>query len=223
MLRRIVCSLLALAAAQAAHAQIGRPPRQTSPEPDYWVGLSLGYMEGISTTDDASGATWNFGYTSQIRATLEKTLARGTTVGIAAGFANAPLTYTSGSQFGGGSFDGCGGQCRAEADITQYTIFIRGGGYGNFAGFHGLYSLETGVTQYSNFRDKSNDQQLQPTSGAYDATFGLGGGVGYTLTQMSDVYVAEVVDFVLHHQSSAVVAQTAPRFFTLRAGFRVGF
>ncbi|MDB4874591.1 MAG: hypothetical protein JWM41_1037 [Gemmatimonadetes bacterium] len=95
-------------------------------------------------------------------------------MGIAAGFANAPLTYTWGSQFGGGSFDGCGGQCRAEADITQDTIFIRGGGYGNFAGFHG-------------------------------------------------VYVAEVVDFVLHHQGSAVVAQTAPRFFTLRAGFRVGF
>lgn len=202
----------------SADAQ-GRTRTVTIPDPDYWVGLSIGYVEGLTTTDDASGATWRFGYTSQIRATLEKTLQRGTTIGIAAGFANAPLTYTSGNQFG----DGCNGVCDAEANETQYTAFIRGGGLGGYGGFHGIYTLEGGVTQFSNFRDKASNQQLAPMTGSYDATFGIGGGVGYTLSRTGDLYVTDMVDFVLHHQSSSVVAQSAPRFFTLRAGFRVGF
>jgi hypothetical protein len=193
-----------------------RPANAQVKNPDYWVGLSIGYMEGITTTDDATGATWQFGYTGQIRATLEKTLQRGTTVGIAAGFANAPLTYTS------GSFGGCG-QCQATANVTQYTIFVQGGGGGSYGGFHGLYTLETGVTQFSDFQEKSSGADLQPGAASYDATFGLGGGVGYTLSPTADLYVGEMVDFVLHHQSSAVAAQSAPRFFTLRAGFRVGF
>ena len=203
--------------APRADAQMGRP-RPAASDPDYWVGLSLGYVEGITTTDDASGSTWQFGYTSQIRATFEKTLQRGTTVGIAAGFSNAPLTYTSGFAFG----NGCG-QCQATANVTQYTIFINGGGLGSYGGFHGLYTLETGVTQFSNFQEKATGFALEPTSGSYDATFGLGGGVGYSLSPTADLYVGEMVDFVLHHQSSAVAAQSAPRFFTLRAGFRVGF
>jgi hypothetical protein len=223
MLRRIVCSIGLTCAATAAHAQMGRFPRQATPEPDYWVGLSIGYVEGITTTDDATGATWQFGYTSQIRATLEKTLQRGTTVGIAAGFSNAPLTYTSGFTNGFSVPDGCGGVCRAEADVAQYTIFIHGGGFGGYGGFHGLYNLETGVTQFTNFRDRDSGAKLQPTNGSYDATFGLGGGVGYTITPTADAYAAEMVDFVLHHQSSAVTAQSAPHFFTLRVGFRVGF
>jgi hypothetical protein len=217
----IAAGALALAAsASAARAQVGRRRSPVADAyPDYWVGLSLGYAEGITTTDDASGATWQFGYTAQIRATLEKTLQPGTTVGISAGYANAPLTYTSGSNF----FDGCGGVCRAEADVTQYMIFVKGGGYGNLSGFHGEYVLETGATQFSNFRDQDTNQRLQPMSGSYDLTFGLGGGLSYGLTPISDVYVDEMLDFVLHHQSRDVVAQSAPRFFTLRAGFRVGF
>jgi hypothetical protein len=212
-----LAAVVASLSASTAHAQMGRP-RAAASDPDYWVGLSLGYVEGITTTDDASGATWQFGYTSQIRATLEKTLQRGTTVGIAAGFSNAPLTYTSGSAFRGGC-----GQCQATANVTQYTIFINGGGLGSYGGFHGLYTLETGVTQFSNFHEKSTGFALEPASGSYDATFGLGGGVGYSLSPTADLYVGEMVDFVLHHQSSAVAAQSAPRFFTLRAGFRVGF
>jgi hypothetical protein len=228
MFRRFVGSALAAVtfaiawsgvAASRAQAQTGRTRTVSTPDPDYWVGLSIGYVEGMTTTDQASGATWQFGYTSQIRATLEKTLQRGTTIGIAAGFANAPLTYTSGGQFG----DGCDGQCRAQADETQYTVYLRGGGLGGYGGLHGIYTVEGGVTQFSNFRDESTNQQLQPMDGSYDATFGLGGGAGYTISRTADLYVTEMLDFVLHHQSTAIVAQSAPRFLTLRAGFRVGF
>ena len=93
MLRRTLCSMILLAGIPATQqAQIGRQ-RPTAPaDPGYWIGLSIGYVEGITTTDDATGATWRFGYTSQLRATVEKTLSPGMTFGVAAGYANAPLT-----------------------------------------------------------------------------------------------------------------------------------
>src|SRR4029079_17853117 len=120
MLRRTLCSMLLFCAATPAvvHAQIGRRPSPPT-EPGYWVGLSIGYVEGMTTTDDATGAIWRFGYTSQVRATVEKTLSQGMTLGVAAGYSNAPLTYSSTGQFTGA----CAGSCLANADITQYLAF----------------------------------------------------------------------------------------------------
>jgi hypothetical protein len=219
MLRRILCSLLVAAAtAPAAHAQIGRS-RQSTPEPGYWVGLSLGYVEGITTTDQTSDATWALGYTSQIRATIEKTLQRGLTVGAAAGFSNVPLTYTPAN----GAVDGCGSQCQAEADVAQYTAFLRGSAFAGYGGLNGIYLVEGGLTQYSNFRTRDNGTKLAPSTGDYDATVGVGAGMSYAITPIADAYVNEMVDFVFHRQSLSFVSQSAPHFFTLRAGFRVGF
>jgi hypothetical protein len=211
MLRRIVCSMLVLFAA-TAHAQIRRQPQTFNTDPDYWVGLSLGYMEGITLSDDQTGAIWEFGYSSQIRATLEKTISRGATVGIAAGFANVPLNYE------GGSFNSCG-SCRADADINQYTAFVR---IGNGTGFHGLYELEGGVTQFTNFRESESHNRLDPLNGTYDGTIGFGGGIAYGFSRTSNIYVTEMLDFVFHRQSAGV-EQRAPRFFTFRGGLRFGF
>ena len=199
--------------AATTQAQIRRQPQNVSRDPDYWVGLSLGYIDGITLSDDRTGAIWQFGYTSQIRATVEKTIARGATFGLSAGFANAPLTYES------GTFNGICGQCRADADINQYTVFIRGGGG---QGFRGLYEIEGGVTQFTNFREHDSDTRLEPVNGTYDATFGFGGGVAYGFSRTTDVYIGEMLDLVLHRQSAAV-EQRAPRVFTFRGGFRFGF
>jgi hypothetical protein len=98
-------------------------------------------------------------------------------------------------------------------------VFIRGGGG---AGFHGLYQLEGGVTQFTNFRETSTGTHLDPQNGAYDATFGFGGGAAYGFSRTSDIYIGEMLDFVLHRQSSAI-EQQAPRVFTFRGGFRFGF
>jgi hypothetical protein len=219
MLRRIMCSLLLGVAAQSANAQIGRAPRQSDPEPGYWVGLSLGYVEGITTSDATTGATWALGYAAQLRATLEKTMQRGLSVGASAGFSNVPLTYTPSNTF----VDGCGFQCQAKADVTQYMAFVRGSGVGGMGAFSGTYNVEAGVTQFANFRTRDAGVKLPDSGGAYDATFGIGGGFTYTIMPTADAYVAEMIDFVLHGQNNAFAAQSAPHFFTLRAGFRVGF
>ena len=69
---------------------------------------------------------------------------------------------------------------------------------------------------------ESLDTKLPPDKGGYDFSFGLGGGVGYGLSPTTDLYVTEVVDFVLHSQGSNL-SYDVPRFFPFRVGFRVGF
>ena len=220
MIGRILCAALIVLPVFARTADAQMPPPRTSygGEPDYWVGLSLGYLEGMSVNDGTTGSTWQFGYTSQIRATFEKTIQRGVTVGVGAGFSTAPLTYQSGNGFN--SFNNCGGTCRANADITQYLAYIRGGGG---VGFHALYTLETGITEFSNFREQATNATLDPTSPAYDFTFGLGGGLGFGFSPTVDGYVGEQFDIILHPQGPNTTSASAPHQFTLRGGFRVGF
>jgi hypothetical protein len=210
MFRKVVM-LLCLAAIPAA-AQFPRSRINTGPE--YWVGLSYGFVDASTIFDGNTNTEWRFGYAPQLRATLEKTLQGGITAGISAAYATQPLTYTT------GDFNpDCGTSCSAKADLTQYMAFIQGGGN---AGFHIVYNIEAGFSQYSKFRLDSDDTTLPPDKGGYDFSFGLGGGVGYGLSPTSDLYVAEVVDFVLHPQGSNS-SSSVPRLPEFRAGFRFGF
>jgi hypothetical protein len=223
VLRRIVVMMLAAFAMFAADAgagrgadgQIGRRGRQQAePDPGYWVGLSAGYVDGTTINDGATRTIWEFGYTAQIRATLEKTLQRGVTAGVSAGFSDAPLTYVSGFA---DPHTNCLEACAARANITQLMAFIHGGGS---PGFHFVYDLEGGATEFSDFRASSSQTSLAPSS-KYDFTFGFGGGFGYGFSPISDVYISEITDLVLHPSNGATTS--APRLFQFRAGFRVGF
>jgi len=221
MLRRTFGSMLLLVAGLSTtlNAQIGRQRPTSAADPEYWVGLSVGYVDGITTTDDATGATWRFGYTSQLRATIEKTLSQGMTLGVAAGYSSAPLTYSSGNQFA----SACPNSCLANADITQYLAFVRGGGGPAGTGFRGTFSVEGGVTQFSKFRDRTTKESLPPASGSYDLTLGFGAGFGYRMSRLSELYVDQSYDFVFHKQNEFVTNQSVPRLLTFRGGIRFGF
>lgn len=213
MLRKAV-ALLVLAAVPAL-AQFPRSRNNVYVGPEYWVGLSYGFVDATTIFDGNTNTEWRLGYAPQIRATFEKTLQRGITMGISAGYATQPLTYTS-STFNAD----CGTSCSAKADVTQYMAFIQGGGS---SGFHIVYNIEGGVTQYSKFRlDSDEDIKLPPDKGGYDFSFGLGGGVGYGISPTADLYVMEVVDFVLHPQGSSS-SSSVPRLPEFRAGFKFGF
>jgi len=222
MVRRIVCSMMVVllslfSGAADAGAQLGRRSNGLSSEPGYWVGLSVGYVDGFTTSDQATGGLWQIGYTSQLRATLEKSLQRGASIGVAAAFSNAPLTYNNGN-----SFDvNCIGSCAAHVDITQYLAFVRAGGSGT--GFHGMFNLEGGVTSFSNFRESGTDTRLEPTTQKYDPTFGFGAGFGYGFSRSTELYADGLTDIILHKQASGAVSQSAPHQTTLRAGLRIGF
>ena len=213
----LIALIASIAIVTPLHAQIG--PRLPRPglgtDPDYWVGLSYGYVEGISLSDEATNGIWRFAYTSQIRATFEKTVQRGVTVGVAAGFSTARLTYEAST-----SSASCGFSCDANADITQYTGFVRGGGGG--IGFHGMYTLEGGITRFSNFRERTSGNALPPANATNDFTFGFGGGLGFGLSRESEIYVGEQTNFVLHPEAPGQNA-SAPRMLVFRAGFRFGF
>ena len=219
MIRRSMMALAVVGlvvAASTTGAQIGRR-RSGSDQPGYWVGLSLGYVDGTSMSDDNTGAIWRFGYTSQIRATLEKALPGGSSIGISAGFSTAPLSYTSGTALS----PDCFGTCDARADVTQLLAFFHGNTGGQI-GLKFFYQAEAGVTEFGNFRERSSDEKLPPSSAANDFTFGLGGGISYGLSPIADLYVGEMWDLILHHQASTE-SQSAPRMSTFRAGFRIGF
>ena len=190
--------------------------------PSYWVGLSYGYQNGTTIHDGETDGVWQFGYTSALRATLEKSIQPGFTMGVSASFSNAPLTYSARTGVDGSSATSvsCAFECSATANITQYMAFVHGGA-GTY-GFHGIYDLEAGLTEFSNFRDKSDDTRLPPTDAKYDFSFGLGGGLGYYLSRDADLYVTEMFDWVLHSQGENS-STSAPRISTFRAGVRIGF
>jgi hypothetical protein len=185
-------------------------------DPDYWVGLDYGYQGGM-TVFDASGSEWAIGYTSQLRATIAKTIAREISVGFAAGFSTPTLNYYPGAN---GSTFSCPFQCTAKADVTQWLAFLHSG---SGLGFHPVYSIEAGITQFGNFREESTGDALPPTSSSNDFTFGLGGGAGYGFTRTIDGFIAENFDLVMHSQGNNVGDGNAPRFFTFRVGVRAGF
>jgi hypothetical protein len=205
-------------ASQTARAQdLPRLPRAAGPvEPDYWVGLSYGVMDGVTLNDGATGNTWQFGYSQVIRAAVEKRLARGITAGVSAAYSTASLQYVT----QGSSNTACFGVCDAKADITQYLAFIRGGGG---LGFHGIYNLDGGVTSYSNFRESTSNSALPPSSATYDFTFGFGGGLGYGISSTSEVYVAEQTYLILHSQGQSSSISNGPHVLTFAAGVRIGF
>lgn len=206
--------LLLATVSTVAGAQMRRRADQGT-EPGYWVGLSYGYLDGTTIGDGATHTVWDFGYTSQIRATLEKTIQRGVTVGASGGFATAPLVYTNADLT-----SPCGGEsCSARADVTQWLGFLHAGGG---TGFHGDYNVEAGITQFSHFRDRASGAALPPSSATSDFTFGFGGGFGYRFSQTSEGYVGEQFQFIMHPQGDNPQSH-APRFLTFRVGFRMGF
>ena len=214
-MKRSIAGAMLVFVALPLSAQIGRRPI-SSPDPSFWVGLSYGYVDGLGLTDRDTRGSWRFSYSSQVRATLEKTLQRGVTLGAAAGFTTANLTYRS----DGLTTPDCTVSCRASADVTQYVAFIRRAGG---PGFYPLFDLEAGITRFSNFHDRTSGDVLPPTRASNDFTFGFGAGFGYGFSPTTSVYVGNQFDIVLHPQDEDVTAFSAPRIYTLRAGFRVGF
>ena len=205
-MRRLAILVLAFLLPSLAHAQVSRRRGGYQQPAQYWVGLSYGYMDGATFFDNKSGDSWRLGYSSQIGASLEKAIQGGASLGVSAGFGSAPVELAS-----------CPG-CNTSVDVTQYMAYLHGG---RGLGFHGIYNLEAGATEFSNLRDKDTDFTLGVPA-QYDFSFGLGGGLGYGFSPTTEGYVGEMFDLVLHDQGNTV-SSSPPRFFTFRMGFKVGF
>lgn len=200
--------------APGALAQYPRSPQGYLQQPKTWVGLSVGFLDGMTIDDGDTDSEWQFGYSTQVRATLEEVVQGNMTVGVAAGFSTAPLTYSSFDGFGE-----CAFSCTAHADITQVLGTLRGGGG---IGLHGIYEIEAGLTEFSNFREDFTNTPLSPDS-RYDFSFAFGGGIGFGLVGLGEIFAAEEIGTVLHSNNAANIQTTPPRIFTTRIGWRYGF
>ena len=202
-----------LAWSTAVDAQIIRRPPQTL-EPPYWVGVSIGLAQASSVHDGTTGSQWQFGTAAQYRATLEKRLQPGVSIGVSAGFATVPLTYT-------GSSAGCVGGCDAKADIMQlHALFHAGSGMG----LHQIVELGLGTTGYSNFRTEFGGTKLAPTSADYDLSFAFGYGFGYGLSAKSALEVVQELGTAIHQRTGLSGGESSlPRLYTTRLGVRFGF
>ncbi len=219
MRRSIVALLLAVTAPAAftsqAFAQYPGSRPGFGQQPQTWVGLSVGFIDGMTIDDGQTASEWQFGYSTQVRASLEMAVQGDMTVGLAAGFSTAPLVYSSYDGFGE-----CAFSCTGHADITQILGTLRGGGG---LGLHGIYELEAGVTEFSNFREDFSNVQLPPNS-RWDFSFAFGGGVGYGLAGMGEIFAAEEIGTVLQaNNDNNNIQVNPPRIFTTRIGWRYGF
>src|SRR5262249_7671591 len=152
------------------------------PDPSpYSVGLSYGLFELGTYTDGRSNTTWDFGWTTSIAATLEKTLGTAAAVGLEAAFATPRLNYNP-----VGAFGTCTLGCTAKADVTQFLATGRLGG--GFLGVRSSFVLKAGATQFGNFRDVTTDTKLSGMGGGWDPTFGTDYQIGVSLTPRTDMY-----------------------------------
>jgi hypothetical protein len=210
----VLLTLLALlASSPAMDAQIIRRPPQTL-EPPYWVGVSIGLAQASSVHDGTTDSQWQFGTAAQYRATLEKRLQAGLSIGVSAGFATVPLTYS-------GISAGCAGGCDAKADIMQlHALFHAGSGMG----LHQVVELGLGATGYSNFRTEVGGTKLAPTAADYDLSFAFGYGFGYGLSPKSAIEVVQEFGTAIHQRTGLAGGESSlPRLYTTRIGVRFGF
>ncbi len=199
MVRSLVLLLTVIATTASAQIRGSQSP--------YSVGLSFGLFELGSVVDGSTGNGWNFGYTSQLAATFDKTIRRGLTVGGIAGFATPNLTYRSGA-----------GTRTAKADVTELAATVRLG-----SGLYGLRSefvLKGGALHLSNFRDRETSAALP--GNAWDPAFGTGYALGLNVGPLTEAYFESNYLFVLHAQGEQVQG-SPPRMFTIKVGVRQGF
>lgn len=213
MRHRIVGVALALAAlSRPTNAQIAR--RQQPIEPQWWTSVGLGVFQSQAVDDGRTASTWDFGSTVQWRATVERTLDRGTALGVAATFARAPLTYSSDS-FQPTSCT----SCDADANVTQVMATFHAGGAS--PGFHQVIEIGLGATIYSGFRARGDGRKLDPGSDA-DPAFALGYGFGYGIGEFTQLEVVQDLAASMHESTGLPAdANTLIRSWTTRLGVRV--
>jgi len=205
--------LVLLLCASTLDAQIIRRPARSA-EPPAWVGLGIGLTQGFDVADGSTGSTWNFGSSVQYRASLEKRVQGGATIGVSANFASVPLTYT------GGGVSGCPAGCDASANLTQVLGLFRAGGG---LGFHQVIELAGGATAYSNFHAQSGGAKLPPTGSDIDATFAFGYGFGFGFSPGTEIAVTQEFSTAVHQRTGLSASENnLPRIYTTRFGLRVG-
>ncbi|HYD53320.1 MAG TPA: hypothetical protein VEA99_11855 [Gemmatimonadaceae bacterium] len=200
--------VLAFGTAANASAQIIRAPARF--ETRTWASAGVGLAQTQTFEDYTTSSEWDFGTIVQWRASVDRTLPNGGSVGLTGTLARPTLAYYT---------SGCD-PCDASANLFQVLAAFRlGGGMG----FHQVIELHAGVTGFSNFRRDDDDRRLPPTNTVLDPTFAIGYGFGYGLSQNTQIAIVQEYGAILHRREGAPSGtNTLRQLQTTRFAFRIG-
>jgi hypothetical protein len=206
-----------------------RLPRvYTTNEPDIWVSGGIGGFRGNGVNDGVTGSTWDFGNATnlQYRASLERTMSSGTSFGIAGSYARVPFAYSADLTKplpAGESGTRCPSPgCNAHLDMTTLVFTLHSG---SGIGFHQVVELNGGVVAYRNLTQDSGGAKLAPSGGNIDPLFSLAYGLGYGLSNSTNIdFVFADYTFAIHERKGLSNGTSNTNSMpSLRVALRMGF
>jgi hypothetical protein len=222
MRRTSLTILMLIATAGSLGAQ--RPRVYRTGDPDVWVSGGVAGFTSTGVNDGTTASTWDFGNSTnwQYRASLEKTIASGSSFGVSGTFAQVPFVYSSNAATplpGGVSGTRCG-LCDAHLDMTTLlATFHAGGGLG----FHQVIELNGGIVQYNNLKRDSDGAKLAGGSNI-DPLFSIGYGVGYAFSDRTQIDFVPDYAIAIHERSGLSNGMSNTNSMrSLRLSFRMGF
>ena len=216
MRRPFIALILALAAlpVHAGGAQIIRGGgRFTVKDPQLWVSGGIGWQQGWSVFDGATGTQWDFSDAVAYGASVERTLTGGTTLALRGTTARVPVAYvpTRGSITA----------LQADANVSQAYVGIH---VANGRGFHSVLELGAGATIYSGFKQRGSSQPLPPDKADADFAFVFGYGLGYSFSPSFSVDVVQDLATSLHQKTGLAAGESSSsRLSGTRLVARYGF
>jgi hypothetical protein len=212
MSRRLTLALAALVIGAApVTAQVRFPTRPATPSA--WASLSIGLFQLQDIYDPDSDSFWDFGNIVQFRGSLERSLRRGWSAGIAGTLARAPLSYSG---------PDCDlPSCDADAMVWQALALLRIGGGG--VGLHQVIELAAGVTGFSGFDRRDGAGDIGPST-VIDPTFKIGYGLGVPLAANMEFTLLQEVGLMIHERGDRPAGDESnvPRTYATRIGLRFG-
>jgi len=183
--RRQFLALVPLFLAADAGAQIIRPGMRFR-EPRAWASLGAALQNTFDVRDGTTNSVWQFGDATQYAASIEKAVSSGVSFGVRGTHARVPLFYSGATA------------SEADANVSQVmgVLHVASG-----REFHSVLELSAGATIFSNFRSRTTDQRLEPTSPDSDFTFAFGYGFGYNFSPTFAIDIVQDVSTALHQKA----------------------
>ena len=198
-------ALVALPLGALAQGTERRPPR-------FWLSLGSGYLMLQPVDDGGSSARWDFGDGWPMQVSLEKAVSPSATIGVAAMWIRAPLTYRSAAS--------CG-VCDAHATVAYYGPLFSMGRDGPFYQF---LEVSAGVIQYGSFEHEDSGLRLPPADTNHDFAFALGTGLGWALRPDWQLELgASLINAVHERANLPGNTQTMRQHRMFRLALRVGY
>jgi hypothetical protein len=197
--RRTLFALLPLVIAGEAGAQIIRPGMRFS-EPSAWVSFGAALTNTFDVHDGTTNSIWSFGDATQYAVSVEKPISgSGVTLGLRGTHARVPLFYSGNTN------------TDADANVSQVMAVLH---IASGQGFHSVLELSAGATIFSNFRSRTTDARLEPTSPDADFAFAFAYGFGYNFSPTFAIDVVQDQSTSLHQKSGLGASEGSSNRFT---------